>query len=420
MSCLQKIILRGKCIIWQRRFQSLLIILLNIAIISLSYGSEPEKLKISGNFRNRILYFNVRRDSALNPNNILDIPKFGNNSRLELFGDNKISEQTKMHLSGRLYYSTLKQEKEFRSFLDEAYIDMNFSDRALLRIGKQRTVWGTGIAWNPSDILNLPKDPTEPTEQKEGVLSAKADIPLGNEWGLLQNPVFTAVFVPKVVEGDVFETNRNQLVPKLYFLAGSFDIHLISSFVEDKKPEFGLATSGVILDVLELHAEGIFRKGTERFYVTSNNEVSQSKLDSSNAFSKWLLGFRYTLPGDIVFLTEYYHTDEGYNKNEMNNYLNLLISDRSKLDLFPQRDLRKDYVFVNLSKSDLWDTFNISSRILGDLDDGSFMWLPRIEYIRIKNITLAIEPFLFAGNKRSEFGNAATDFSIRFEASLYF
>lgn len=420
MLCLRKIILKDECVVWQRLSRCIPILLLSAIAVPSIYGGESEKLKITGNLRNRVLYSHVREDSALNPDNILNIPKVGNNSRLELFLDSKASEWTKAHFSGRSYYSTLKPEKEFRSFLDEAYFDMNFDNRLNLRIGKQRTVWGAGAAWNPSDILNPVKDPTDPSEQKEGILSAKADFTLGNEWGFLQNPVFTAVFVPSLVGADVFETNRNQLAAKLYFLAGGFDLHLIASFIEDEKPEFGLSASGVLFDVLELHAEGIFQEGSERFYVTSNNQVSQNKLDRGNIFSKWLIGSRYTLPGDIVFLTEYYHTDEGYNRNEIENYLNLLSKDRTKLSLLPQRDLRKNYIFVNLSKSNLWDTFNISSRVLGNLDDGSLMLSPRIEYIRIEDVTLAIEPFFFWGNRKSEFGNASTARSIRLEVSLYF
>lgn len=399
----------------------ILILLLIIIAIPLGYGDEGEKLEITGNLRNRNFYFNVSENSLLNPNNILEIPRVGNNLRLELFLDSNVSETARFHLSSRLYHSTVKQEEEYRSYLDEAYIDINFNNRMMLRTGKQRTIWGTGMAWNPSDVLNPPKDPTDPVEQKEGILSTKFDIPLGGKWGILQSPAFTAVLVPKVVGPDVFATNRSQGALKFYFLTGGFDLHLISSFVEDKKPVFGLATSGVLFDVLELHGEAIFQKSAERYYVASDKQIYQSKLNSNNTFSKWLIGARYTLPREIVFLTEYYHTDEGYNNNEMQNYFDFLRSGgRSKLSLLPQRDLRKNYIFVNWSRSNLWDTFNMSSRILGNLDDRSFMWSPRFEYMRITNVSLAIEPYFFWGDEESEFGNAPADSFIRFEISLYF
>lgn len=404
-----------------RIFQYIFILFLTVVTSSLSYGDEGGRLEMTGNLRHRIFYFNVRESSFFNSNNILEVPQVGNNLRLELFLDSKVSESAKAHLSGRLYHSTIEQEKEYRSYLDEAYIDVNFENRFMLRTGKQRTVWGTGMAWNPSDVLNPPKDPTDPIEQKEGVLSTKIDIPLGNGSGFFQNPVFSAVFVPKVVRVGVFATNRNQVAAKLYFLTGGFDLHLISSFVEDRKPLFGLATAGVLFDVLELHGEAAFQKGTDRYYVTRDNQISQRKLDSDNVFSKWLIGTRYTLPGDVVFLAEYYHTDEGYSKSEMQTYLEFLNSgNRDNLNLLPQRDLRKNYIFVNLSKSNLWDTFNVSSRILGNLDDGSFMLSPRLEYISITNVGLAIEPYFFCGDKKSEFGNAPTKFFVRFEAALYF
>lgn len=393
-----------------------------ILIVSGSVAyAEEEKFKLTGNIRNRVFYYNVNENSAFNPNNILDIPTISNNFRLELFLDNKISQSAKTHFAGRIYHSTLKIEKEYRHYLDEAYIDINFDNYMMLQTGKQRTVWGTGIAWNPSDVLNLPKDPTDPGEQKEGVLSVKLDIPTGDKWGPIQNPTFTTVFIPKVIGSEVFQSGRTQGAFKFYSLIESFDLHIISSFIESRKPLFGLVTSGVLFDVLELHGEGILHEGTERFYITNNNQITQSKIDSNRVFSKWLIGTRYTLPEDIVFLIEYYRVNEGYNDNEMQNYLNFLSNgDKSKLSLLPQRELRQNYMFVNLSKSNLWDIFNINSRILGNLDDKSFMWSPRLEYIGITNISLAMEPYFFWGNQDSEFGNALSDFFIRFEVSLYF
>jgi hypothetical protein len=399
----------------------MLILLLSAVAIPLCYGDKEEKLEITGNLRNRNFYFNVSGSSLLNPNNILEIPRVGNNLRLELFLDSEVSETAKVYLSSRLYHSTIKQEEEYRAYLDEAYIDVNFNNRMMLRTGKQRTVWGTGMAWNPSDVLNPQKDPTDPVEQKEGILSTKFDIPLRGKWGILQSPAFTAVLVPEVVGYDISATHRSQGALKFYFLTGGFDIHLISSFVEDKEPMFGLATSGVLFDVLELHGEAIFQKGAERYYITNDNQISQNKLNSDNVFSKWLIGTRYTLPRDIVFLAEYYHIDEGYNKNEMQNYLNFLRSgNKSKLSLLPQRDLRKNYILISWSRSNLWDTFNTSSRIIANLDDSSFIWSSRYEYIRITNVGLAIERYYFRGKKESEFGNASADSFISFEVSLYF
>lgn len=385
-----------------------------------AYGSNAEKLEITGNLVNRNSYFDLRGDSVFNPGNILDIPQLGSNLKLELFLDSKVNEIARAHIAGRLYYSTIKFEKEYRSYFDEGYIDLNFNNHLLLRVGKQRIVWGTGMAWNPSDILNPVKDPLDPLEQKQGALSLNADIPLGDGWEIMQNPSFTAVFVPKVSGADVLDTNCAQIALKIYFLMGSFDINFISSFIETKKPIWGLALAGVLFDELELHGEAVFQNGTERHYVNDALEIIQKNVRDESVYSKWLIGSRYTLPENIVLLVEYLHLDEGYNNAEMHIYLNFVNNNGYISDLLPQINLRKNYLFATITKSDLWDAFNISLRKLMNIDDYSLFLSVRFEYTGIENTRIAIEPCLLSGSHESEFGNMPYRYFIRLEFSHYF
>lgn len=59
--------------------------------------------------------------------------------------------------------------------LSEAYLDAPLQDGFRLLLGKKRIVWGAGLAFNPTDVLNPPKDPTDPTFQRAGAWLAQAE-----------------------------------------------------------------------------------------------------------------------------------------------------------------------------------------------------------------------------------------------------
>ncbi len=61
--------------------------------------------------------------------------------------------------------------------LSEAYVDATPQDGVRVLVGKKRVVWGSGLAFNPTDVLNPPKDPTDPTFQRAGAWLAMLEFP---------------------------------------------------------------------------------------------------------------------------------------------------------------------------------------------------------------------------------------------------
>jgi hypothetical protein len=62
-----------------------------------------------------------------------------------------------------------------RVFLDRAMVDL-FWKRIRFQIGIQPLKWGTGYAWNPTDLFTV-KSPTDPTYIEEGVNAVKVSVP---------------------------------------------------------------------------------------------------------------------------------------------------------------------------------------------------------------------------------------------------
>src|SRR4029077_9652932 len=70
----------------------------------------------------------------------------------------------------------------------------NYSPKPWLNflIGKKRIVWGSGFAFNPTDLINPPKDPTDPNLQRAGAWVARVELPF--KWFTL-----SALFAPSVL-----------------------------------------------------------------------------------------------------------------------------------------------------------------------------------------------------------------------------
>ena len=112
------------------------------------------------------------------------------------------------------------------NFLDNAYAAI-YSEHVDIRIGKQQLPWGTGYAWNPTDIFNA-KNLQDPAYEKVGVNAFKLAIPfskegmltgivcIGNEWATSAKAVkvknhfsgydFSISFVEKT---ETFAVNRD-------------------------------------------------------------------------------------------------------------------------------------------------------------------------------------------------------------------
>ena len=59
----------------------------------------------------------------------------------------------------------------------EAYLRLQPFEHLDLTVGKRRVVWGTGMAFNPTDLLNPPRDPTDQALQRTGVPMVLVEAP---------------------------------------------------------------------------------------------------------------------------------------------------------------------------------------------------------------------------------------------------
>jgi hypothetical protein len=63
----------------------------------------------------------------------------------------------------------------------EAFVDANINRSVYFRVGKQVLVWGKGLFWNPSDVINTElRSATDAFQFREGTYGLRAHVPIGS------------------------------------------------------------------------------------------------------------------------------------------------------------------------------------------------------------------------------------------------
>ncbi|MBD3377579.1 hypothetical protein GF406_21300 [candidate division KSB1 bacterium] len=270
-------------------------------------------------------------------------------------------------------------EYKDETFLDNAYATL-YTAHMNVRIGKQQLPWGTGYAWNPTDLFN-DKNLLDPTYEKTGINALKVEIP----WG--QMGLFTGI----VSVGETWSTSTRALKIKKY-IAG-FDVSL--SYAEKSQSDYDYQTffessqkrrllgadfSGALFGL------GIWGEGaTNRMYYDKN-------------YTQVLMGMDYTFENGLYLMAEYYHN--GLGKPNKQNYT---FSDWMNM-LGPEgENLAQNYVYLG-EMYPLTELLNGSTYLILNIDDGSGLFFPWFDFSLNDNSEILLVGYLPFGSKESEFG----------------
>lgn len=205
-----------------------------------------------------------------------------------------------------------------------------------LTAGKKRTTWGSGQMVSPSDVLNPPRDPTDPALQRAGFLQARAD-------AAFESFTLSALFSPAVlrtanglpakilIDDDdelhyaaalrgyalVADTDVNAWVVWSNRYGDAFENHL----------RYAFSLSRTIFLEHEVHADVLVEQGSTRQYVDpecvggtralvrcamAGTAIADDELlDSELVLPKILVGWRW-MPSDGSMVTaEYLYQADG-------------------------------------------------------------------------------------------------------------
>lgn len=314
--------------------------------------------------------------------------------------------------------------------LSEAYADLPLQEHFRLLIGKKRIVWGAGMSFNPTDALNPPKDPTDPTFQRAGAWLTEL------EWGFEKVAISlvgagkvtrqyaglpTSLIVypehptAEVVRGLATDDRDDQahfaFTGRLYLLAGDVDVNLIYSYSNlyndafRTKSKGGLSLSRVFGN-LEVHAEASLYSGSSKLVVNADcvdapvacvlrgiAVTSRPDLDKEWLNTQAVVGARYQFENGTLS-AEYYFNGEGQDAAGYRRIATLSLqnptlaqqalgasSDPGTPQKFTLNALRRHYLVLQGTRTQAWDDWTFSGSALIGLEDLSMQLVPQVQWM---------------------------------------
>lgn len=280
--------------------------------------------------------------------------------------------------------------------LSRGFIDFTPNDRFSLRLGKQRLAWGAGYAWNPTDILDLPRNAFTDSDDPDGIMAYRGDLSLG--------PV-TAQAV--VTPGDSWEDSGRALRFKASPAGIDMTLGLAQKGTDSAATiaDFAYSLAGV-----GIHGEALYRP--------EGNTIRTDKKDILN----YLVGVDYNLPGGYYLALEYYHNDEAFeNAKEFENYSVSKFTQAlteagddpvkkaaafaelqtSMVNLANNGGITRDHFFIRAAKG-FGDNINTELLLVVNPGDGSLVSQPLFEYTWKQNTKMFIKGMLASGGEDSE------------------
>jgi hypothetical protein len=333
--------------------------------------------------------------------------------------------------------------------LNELYVLHEVTPWLNFMLGKKRIVWGPGQGFNPTDLLNIRKDPTDPTFQRAGAWLARIEVPL-------ETSAFTLLFAPQVTESaqgipygfvnyPEWDTRRPDaeahylIGARAYFLVFDTDVNVMAYFSNKYNDDFatkvrvGASFSRIFFDTWEVHAETLVQQGSARAYVEHDcvgtvaaafacqlNHTpfaSRARLDDSHFLPQVIAGVRKTFDDDSFLSVEYLFQADGYRPDQYQDLINaydgvsfaramgitpqganLLFPTASGTDATPSRftfaPIGKHYGFITFNKPRIKDDFTAQLVLIANLQDLSTLWSPSFAWSATEWLTLSLVGFI--------------------------
>jgi hypothetical protein len=329
----------------------------------------------------------INHDFFLNsmmPSLLSDMPTLGSHFKWQ--NDIRIIPNDQTTLKLRVSYlsdtvqSTVSNNNQFS--LSRGFIDFTPNNLLSLRAGKQRLAWGTGYAWNPTNILDQPRNAFTDIDDPEGVMAFRGDLRLG--------PVTTQMVI---TPNQSWETSGRAL--RLKASPGGVDLSL--GVVQN-----GTETASAIGD-FACSLSGIGLHGEVRYQSNGNN------LNSNDDIFDYLVGIDYNFPGGYNFAVEFYHNDQGHKKfSEFVNYIALLAitTDATTVTnyinyLGNNGGFLQDHFFLRGSKK-FGENSTLELMLVYCPIDHSIVGQPKFEYVWGQNTGIFVKGLFAAGDLNSE------------------
>jgi len=279
-------------------------------------------------------------------------------------------------------------------------------DRAVIKLylpkmdiffGCQSIAWGTGYAFNPTDLWNI-KSASDPSAPKIGINALRAEIPLGDLAGL------------SLVASTGRELDHSSGGARLKWYMGGFDMSVSGiSLMNADRELFGLKrklVAGTDL-VGEIGPVGV------RYEVAVANRLYNGYDNFDSLYTQIDLGVDYTFSNGIYVMGEYL-----FNSLGKETYKEYTITDMTAVAGGEAPGMGKHYLFGGVTQN-IRGRLDLALYALANMQEPSGMLLPEMTYTFNDHIETKLRGSIAAGNKeRSEYGSLRS--SVSLEMTGYF
>ncbi len=199
--------------------------------------------------------------------------------------------------------------------INEMFIDLNILKAVYFRLGKQNLVWGTGLLWVPTDLINIDKkNILDPSQVRQGSYGLKMTIPFGT----------TANWYTYIKLDPDQNVTQFTLANKFELLLGVTELALSAVINQYKIPVFGFNFT-TRLFTLDFRGEVSLSYGdnTQKLDLDKLSTVNTSMPTyylSNQLVPKVSFGFGrafelFSIPNNFRFDVEFFYNYAGYNSS---------------------------------------------------------------------------------------------------------
>lgn len=409
---------------------------------ALSY-SQDFQYEFSGTLIEQPTYLDIKSDNLLNPDReIIDFSHWVNRFYVDL---NLDASYSNFSLKSKYRPEIFSQEgtSDILSIFDDFYLDISLRDNTFLYLGKRNIRDGVAIGFNPTDFLGEDKEVDFIKREEERRIERRGNYLVGIDT-FLKNITLSFLYSPRI---NGLQEQRNRYLFKSNFFLESYDTDISLHLYDATTPGIGFNVSTTIGRALVMYTETAFRRGSPRDTVkvserdTKNIMPDKFKIvnrtDFNNIYPHIVAGGHYTFKDGTNIICEYYYNGDGFNGKEASRFRNFVkeSNDNFKQNYFKEimrfnllqaneiikfREYRRNYLFARISNPNIKEKIDGASAFIFNLDDGSFLVNPTIDYKISENTTIGFSSISFFGNKDAEFGLTPWNSSFSLIYKYYF
>ena len=381
-------------------------ILLALALVSAARASADD-------YELGVENYLYRSDSSLlNRGNIFGLEPTENLFRLTGVG-RKAFGNFAIKASAYLERQTGKND-ETRVTFRQAFAEYKTASGFLLRVGRQKTAWGSGFVWNPTDRIEPPKSPANPANERPGIDAARLDTS-PTDWASLTLVAGRAKVTLTDLPGALAQKTDPEWTGavRARLLVRNTDLAL-TWLAGTKQRGLAGVDLGRTWGAVALHAENALYRGSE--IDPARSEEWFLRVSSGALWS----------PGDSTLSFEYFFNGEGMNDEQFRAYTRRLERNLdtandpgvppplraaafaawnldAAIPFGGNLGLRRHYASVAFTRREVATDLSASLRTVIGLSDRGLIVTPGLAYAPTRNVQMSLDLVLLFGPEDAEY-----------------